>query len=84
MGLGPIWPKARLARDAKRPKPTYHIKTGGHYRDGGNFKARLRELGCLPRGQLQGNPSRVLSPPVDRPSAYEKVVREKDTNAENT
>ena len=38
----------------------------------------------LPRDQLQGNPSRVLSPAVGRPSTYRKFVMEKDTKAENT
>ena len=44
----------------------------------------MRELGCLPRGQLQGNPSGVLSPPADCPFAYGKSVMENDTKAENT
>ena len=44
----------------------------------------MREPGCLPRVQIQGNPSRGLSPPADRPSAYAKFVMEKDTKAENT
>ena len=38
----------------------------------------------LPRGQLQGNPSRVLSPPAGRPSTYRKFVMENDTKVENT
>ena len=44
----------------------------------------MRETRCLRRGQLQGNPSRVLSPPTGHPSTYGKFIMEKDTKAENT
>ena len=38
----------------------------------------------LPRYQVQGNPSRILSPAVGHPSTYRKFVMEKDTKVENT
>ena len=49
----------------------------------GNLKVCLREQRCLPKGQLQSNPSRVISPLENRPSTYGKFVMEKDTKAKN-
>ena len=83
MGPGPVWPKSYLAHDAKRSKPIYHIRTGGHSLDG-ESESPFERARVPSQRPASGNPSRVLSPPVGHPFAHGKFIMEKDTKTENT
>ena len=71
MDLEPVWPKAR---DVKRPKPTYRIKTIRELSRRESLKTHLRKPGCLVKNLLHGSPSRISSPPVGHPTTYDMFV----------
>ena len=71
MGPGPVWPKAC---DVKRPKPTYRIKTRREISRRESLKAHLRKPGCLVKDSLHGGMSRISSPPIGHPIAYDMFV----------
>ena len=81
MGPRLAWPKAR---DVKRPKPTYCIKTRRELSRRESLKAHLRKPGCLVKDLFHDGSFRILSPPVGHLTAYEKFIMDKYTKVENT
>ena len=74
MGLGPVWPKAHLARDVKRSKPIYHIKIGGALLDGRIQKLVCESRGVSPNARFEVSHLKFFSPPAGHPFVYDKIV----------
>ena len=77
MGPRLVWPKAR---DVKRPKPTYHIKTRQELPRRESLKAHLRKPGYLVKDSLHGCQSKISSPLAVHPTAYEMFVMDNTKN----
>ena len=73
----------RLTHDVRLPKPTFHIKTSRHYLDGKSEGLPMK-VGCPPKGQPLGSPSRVPSPLVGCPLIYDKFAMDEWIKAGNT